>query len=212
MPFFKKIAAAAVATVITCSSAAAVTLDFTTGSLPFSGTEFGGWTLTFVPNSPSVFEAGPGVINLGNGDSLAGTTDGVGIGADDEITGGAMEYAILTFTTDVFLTNVYGLDHFANQTAPDQEEMRVTVGAAPGAVDASLMATNTDSVGFSDLETNLKGSVFTFWAGEGNDGAGNPDWALAGVTVQPIPLPASALLLIGAIGGLGVMRRRAKRA
>lgn len=219
MPFLKKITVAAVATVMTCSSAAATTLDFTTGILPFEGTEFGGWTLTFNPNAPAIFEAGDGVINLPNGDTLAGTTDGVGILPNDEIDGPVeetdppTEWATLTFTTDVILTNVYGLDHFkdANRDADDQEEMRVTVGAVPGTIDAFKDATAPCcNVGFSDLETNLVGSVFTFWAGSGNDAAGLPNWALAGVTVQPIPLPASAFLLLGAVGGLAAMRRRKK--
>ncbi|MEL6683357.1 MAG: VPLPA-CTERM sorting domain-containing protein [Pseudomonadota bacterium] len=211
MSFLKKIAAIATATVLSSSAAFAVTLDFTTGALPFSGTELGGWTLTFVPDAPDVSETGPGLLPLANGDTLAGTTDGVGI-LGDELDGGGMQYAVLTFVEEVFLTNVYGLDHFANATVNDQEEMRVTVGAVPGAIDASLMATDTGGIGFSDLVTSLRGTTFTFWAGEGNDGAGKPDFALAGVTVAPIPLPASALLLLGAVGGLGAMRRRAKRA
>ncbi len=213
MSFMKKIAAAVTATVLTSSAAFAVTLDFTTGALPFQGTEFGGWTLTFVPNQPNVSEAGPGLINLDNGDTLAGTTDGVGI-ITDELNGDTLQYAVLEFTDgrDVRLTNLYGLDLFSNATAKDQEEMRVTVGAAPGAVDASLMASSTAQPGFGDLKTNLVGNMFTFWAGEGNDGAGKPDFALAGATIAPVPLPASALLLLGAVGGLGVMRRRTKRA
>lgn len=213
MSFFKKIAAIATATVLTSSAAFAVTLDFTTGALPFSGTEFGGWTLTFVPNQPNANEAGPGLINLANGDTLAGTTDGVGI-ITDEFDGSALQYAVLEFTDgrDVRLTNLYGLDLFSNDDATDQEEMRVTVGAAPGSIDAFLQASSTAEPGFGDLKTNLIGNMFTFWAGEGNDGLGEPDFALAGVTVAPIPLPASALLLLGAVGGLGVMRRRTKRA
>jgi hypothetical protein len=208
MSYITKIAAAAAFTVVTATSASALTLDFTTGALPFSGTEFGGWTLTFVPDNPNANEAGPGPISLANGETLAGTTDGVGIG-DDELTGSKIEYAVLTFMEEVFLTNVYGLDHFLNTNpdVEDQEEMRVTVGSMPGAIDAAMMATNTDNIGFSDLQTSLKGTTFTFWAGEGNDGAGKPDWALAGVTVAPIPLPASALLLLAAVGGLGVARR-----
>ena len=110
------------------------------------------------------------------------------------------------------MTNVYGLDLFSNASATDQEEMRVTVGAAPGAVDAFLQASSLSQPGFGDLQTMLKGSIFTFWAGVGNDGAGRPDFALAGVTIAPIPLPASALLLLGAVGGLGAMRGMKKRA
>ena len=211
MSFMKKIAAVATATVLTSSAAFAVTLDFTTGVLPFQGTEFGGWTLSFVPNQPNVSEGGPGPIALANGDTLAGTTDGVGI-IGDEIDGDSLQYAVLEFTTDVFLTNLYGLDLFSNANATDQEEMRVTVGAVPGAISASLMANSTAQPGFGDLQTMLKGSIFTFWAGVGNDGAGRPDFALAGVTIAPIPLPASALLLLGAVGGLGAMRGMKKRA
>lgn len=210
MSFLKKIAAIATATVLSSSAAFAVTLDFTTGALPFSGTEFGGWTLTFVPNQPNANETGPGLINLANGDTLAGTTDGVGI-VTDELDGSALQYAVLEFTTDVWLTNLYGLDLFSNAAATDQEEMRVTVGTAPGAIDASLAASSTAQPGFGDLQTMLKGSAFTFWAGTGNDNAGRPDFALAGVTVAPIPLPASALLLLGAVGGLGAIRRRSKK-
>lgn len=214
MSFMKKIAAAAVATVLSGSAALAVTLDFTTGALPFSGGEFGGWTLTFVPDNPNASEVGPGLINLDNGDTLAGTTDGVGI-MGDELDGNSMQYAVLEFTDgrDVRLTNLYGLDLFSTADGSDQEEMRVTVGAAPGAIDAFLQASSTAQPGFGDLKTSLVGNIFTFWAGSGNDNAGRPDFALAGATLAPVPLPASALLLLGAVGGLGAMRRRtAKRA
>ena len=68
MSSMQKVAAIATATILTSTAVSAATLDFTTGALPFQGTEFGGWTLSFVPNQPNVSEAGPGLINLANGE------------------------------------------------------------------------------------------------------------------------------------------------
>lgn len=55
------------------------------------------------------------------------------------------------------------------------------------------------------------GGLQTFtWNGQASSGAGISDWDTFGVA--PVPLPAGGLLLMGALGGLGLVKRRRRKA
>lgn len=142
----------------------------------------------------NISEAGPGAIG-----PLAGTVDGLGIG-DDEISfpGEAMS---ISFETAVTLTAIYLLDFFAG------EQVFISNGTAT----TMFVASANDGIGFFTGSLGLTGTVFTFAAGEPDDNVtGVSDFALAGVEIAPIPLPAAAgLLLAGlAMGGFVARRRR----
>ncbi len=64
---------------------------------------------------------------------------------------------------------------------------------------AGYSSTDRRTFFFGDIATN----GFSIRAFERND-----DFVVASFTVAPIPLPASALLLIGGLAGFGVIRRR----
>lgn len=61
----------------------------------------------------------------------------------------------------------------------------------------------TDTFTFAPIRVTRGDTIAFILAGSGGVDA---------VTISPIPLPAGAVLLLGALGGLGVMRRRANRA
>lgn len=59
----------------------------------------------------------------------------------------------------------------------------------------------------SVLEVDVVGS--TFVSIDGNS-RGSAYWLIDVVDIEPVPLPASSLLLLGGLGGLAAMRRRKK--
>lgn len=210
------IGAFATATVFATSFAASAALiDFTDDSADLSGV-----TITSSPEDVNTNEGGPGAVLLSGGATLAGDNDGFGIG-DDEITstGDLVEFVTVDFGRSVRLTGAFFFDLFEAADADDpQEQARITVGAAPGAIDAFLDGTEKfapGGVGLGELTgLNLVGQVFTFFVGDDNDEVGDADAALAALEfseLAPIPLPASILLLGAAVGGLGAMRRKSRR-
>lgn len=195
-------------------SASAAILDFTKG-LPgaTSGTEFGGWTLTGYYNGKekalNTSSTGPGAVG-----PLAGDNDGVGV-ITDEITFGT-DYVTITFAEEVTLIGAYFLDLYNKTTT--REVANISVGGSVGNVDATLSGYSVKNGGVGEsgygelLGLSLRGTQFTFFAGDTNDDFGTPDFALAGLDIAPVPLPAGMLLLPTAIGGLMVARRRKKQA
>ena len=57
------------------------------------------------------------------------------------------------------------------------------------------------------LEVDVTGSTFVQLDG---NRSGNAYWLIDVVNIEPVPLPASSLLLLGGLGGLAAMRRRKK--
>jgi hypothetical protein len=201
-------AAAVAATAIGAFSASAAIVDFT-ASASTSGTVAGAnWTLasnggplTFV----DVDAPGP----LG---PLAGLNDGVGVG-NDEITIGS-EFVTVTFDRKVRLITYFVLDLFDDgPPVTDNESAILYAGASPmpGSFVAELIASEPFAIGgfgFGQLGVDVVGTTFTFAAGNGNDGVGSADFALAGLEIAAIPVPASGLLIGTALLGLGLARRR----
>ena len=202
------LAAATVAALSTVGAASAAVIDFTANSTPNSGTIAGGvsYALTTAPTAP-VRNTGdaPGPIG-----ALLGQNDGVGVGAGNDEISFPGESATLTFSSAVTISALYFLDLFRNPTgSPDAEVVSVTADGGT----ASMFVAQEDFPGtgygaFTGL--SLTGTVFVFAPMQTNDGVGRPDFALGGLDVAPVPLPAGVLLLGTALAGFGMARRRAR--
>lgn len=195
-------------------SVAAATVDFTTNSLVSTATGFSGSTggLTYtLDGSPNAANKGDSVPGSASDElaaaGLAGDFDGIGI-VDDEV--GQQEFLTLTFNKKVKLTAAYFLDLFISKDdASEFETARITDGDSLQDFDAYNVYPQNG--GFGAFATvGLVGTTFLFFDSSGNDDIGVGDYALAGLDVAPIPLPAGFLLLGTAVGGLGLARRRKK--
>lgn len=161
------------------------------------------WTLTASGGNIVEGANGPGPIAAA---PLLGATDGLGI-FDDELTAGVETFTLM-FDQVVTVLNVYFLDLFIARNNTGLEVATVSVdGGAPVHFNAQVSEAG-NTIGFGAFATSLTGSSFLFTAEFSNDTRGNPDYALAGLDLAPIPLPAGVLLLGGALGALGFARRR----
>ncbi|MEM6388225.1 MAG: VPLPA-CTERM sorting domain-containing protein [Pseudomonadota bacterium] len=214
-------AAGALISTTVAASAASVELDFldfTASATGTSGTLAGtdiDWEITSnggLLSTATTTGPNTGTVISGLSDrTFAGETDGLGI-IDDEIDF-PDEAMTLSFTKggaafDVKLSAAYFLDLFIGAGS---ESANISIGDVPVLpADAVEMASVGGSIGFGDLTgLKLKGSSFTFFAGPGLDDKSG-DFALAGVAISSVPLPAGMLLMGTALGGLGLMRRRKK--
>lgn len=210
------LAAAAVAALSTAGAASAATIDFTDNdSYTFStggasGSIAGGVTYTLTPTGGDLTRVATGAPGM-TFPPLMGENDGIGIG-DDEVTS-PNEALTLTFSSAVTINSLYFLDLFQNPNAMQFNE-RVFVAADGGVANAfDAQVAFPDAFGYGAFTgLSLTGTTFVFTAGSENDGVANPDFALAGLDVAPVPLPAGVWLLGAALGGFGVMRRRARKA
>ena len=118
----------------------------------------------------------------------------------------------MSFDTAVHLTGLHFLDlyGFESVTVWADGHLLTSVGATFGTTDSGV-DDSEGGYGFSSL-LPTKVSTLTFFAGSQNDlldrRYGNPDFALAGVDVAPVPVPGSAVLVLTALGGLSILRRR----
>lgn len=146
---------------------------------------------------------------------LAGIVDGLGV-RDDEVAFPNQSVTV-DFGQSVLISSLYFLDLFGTNPGGEAEETDegVTVTNARGFSQTFLAQTlNQDgTVGFGSFgDLSITGSRFTFTPIEQNDAFARPDFALAGIEAAAVPLPAGILLLGGALGGLGLARRKKKAA
>ena len=212
---------AAQAALVDFTNPSTYTLSGTTGSgtsvdgtLGFTLSSMGGGNIT--NNEVADYEAD-------RVSPLSGQVDGLGIespNSNDEITY-PLEALTVTFDRAVTISRLYFLDLFGVRpgVAEDEDDESAVVTTDGGMSEEFFAQTlNQDgTVGFGDFMTNLTGTSFTFTAGLQNDAFAFPDFALAGfevteVPVSPVPVPAGILLLGGALGGLGLARRKNKAA
>lgn len=213
---FHTLSLAAIVTMAGAMTASATTIDFTdNGSYTFTpaaatgSTDGIGWTLDSNPSSST----------LTNSEAYNGTTtpttplalenDGIGVimksEVDDEVTF-PRESLTMTFDEEVGITGFYFLDLFGLET--------VTIYADGNLVTPLTVATTTTGAkdnsegGYLYYAFDASVTTLTFVPGSKNDNRGKPDFALAGIDLAAVPVPAAGLLLLTALGGLGLARRR----
>lgn len=209
------------------AGASAATLDFTdfgsyigynasgaTGSIGSVD-----WTLSAVGGALKV-DTNPDVGDS-TGISLALATDGVGVGSgDDEVTNND-EALLLEFSRAIKVTAVHVLDLFFSVQPPGLE-LALAYDDATDTMIVQLAA----GVPLGDATGGYAMGSFAEFAvkkmrfeagGTADNPTGTFDFALAAVEYaasegnepDPVPLPAGGLLLLGALGGLAALRRRA---
>lgn len=212
----------------TATGASAALLDFTEGLPGKTSGDLGGgvtWNLTAVGGTISTgfaYDGGNFFKNTSNGtaitrnETFALDNDGVGI-IDDEVTNGD-EALVLTFSKSIFLTAVHFLDLFIGDNG--QVESAITYDADTNTMIVEAFA-NGNVAGYANKAVGGVGGEavksIRFVPGPGKDD-GSADFALAGIefSTNPdgnpniVPLPAGGLLLVGALGGLAMVRRRKK--
>lgn len=217
-----KAAATAVALAFAPVSAGAATLlDFTVESPSLTGSVgFGGITYAITgnpqaPNANQSFDGPSGAAYCGAA-LLACKKDGFGV-SDDEITavdnsGPTPNQSItVTFSSAVNFLGFHALDLFRAADG-DTRERAVVYRDGRRSTTSGFGALETiggGNGGYRFAEVFMGGvTSLTFFARNGNDDVGNPDWALAGVVVQAVPLPAAAWMLLAGLAGLGIVGRK----
>lgn len=208
---------AAIVTTAGAMGASATTIDFTdNGSYTFTptaatgSTDGIGWTLDSNPSTSLLTNS-----EAYNGISkpvtpLALENDGIGVilkatDVDDEVTF-PKESLTMTFDEEVGVTGFYFLDLFGRET--------VTIYADGNLVTPVTTVTspwgprNNSKGGYVYYAFDTTVTSLTFVPGSNNDNRGKPDFALAGIDLAAVPVPAAGLLLLTALGGLGLARRR----
>ncbi|MEP5760238.1 MAG: VPLPA-CTERM sorting domain-containing protein [Litoreibacter sp.] len=220
--FKSVILAAGFAAASVVGASAATVIDFTdhsvvgstNGLTSVSGSLGGGvdWTLSAVGGTLNVNTA-TDAPNAAAAAGLVYDNDGVGVedgNGDDEVTNDG-EALILEFSRAVFLQAVSFLDLFVDASA----ESALSYDDVTGDLIVETFATG-NAAGFSTQNVaDLEVKRIRFVPGAGADDTSR-DFALATVDLRSsdgnvpdtVPLPAAGLLLAGALGGLGVARRR----
>ncbi len=181
------------------------------------------WTIT--PSAGGTLTYNGGGDAPGAGDGLTGEGDGIGIrglGDVDEVDNmlgeSPREYLNLVFDQEVTLTAAFYLDLFQNPETQELEQASLFSGL--GAVGGNeLVSTNANvnailGTGFASANgLSFTGTQFSFAPTGQNDGLSLDNFALAGFSytvdeTEVVPVPAAGFLLVGALGGLGLMRRR----
>jgi hypothetical protein len=212
-PKFHTLTLAAFVTMAGAMGAAASTIDFTdegaytiTDDLATGTTDGIGWTLDSNPPDSRLrytqeFDGDAAPVT-----PLALENDGIGVSfllPDDEVSF-PRESLTMTFDSEASVTGFYFLDLFGAETVEIYDENNVlltTVTASSADLDNSVG-------GYTYFAFDASVTSLTFVPGPLNDSLGRPDFALAGVDLAAIPVPAAGLLLLTALGGLGLARRR----
>lgn len=187
----------------------AAIIDFTDTSVWIDGSStasVGGATVSLSSTGGMITQTNqaPGPVG-----PLAGLSDGLGIG-DDEISFGRnpIESITVTFSQPVRVSGLFFLDLFQSRTGQDLEDAVATFSGGQ-VISTNALVTPGDGIGFaSSFFAPIITSSITFTAAPGNDNLGRADFALGGIEVQPIPLPASAMLFGSALFGMGLLARR----
>ena len=214
---FQTLALAAIVTMAGAMAAAASTIDFTdegsytAGASQATGTTDGtGWTLT--PNPNVYFLTYSQEYDGTNAPvtTLALENDGVGVirnrnSTDDEVTY-PRESLTMTFDAAVEVSGFYFLDLFGRETVTVYADGNLVTSIAT--ISSPWGSGDNSEGGYVYYAFDATVTSLTFVPGSSNDNRGRPDFALAAIDLAPIPVPAAGLLLLTALGGLGLARRR----
>ncbi len=208
----KTLTSIAVAVAMTTGAASALVLDFTSSATGTSGDLGRGvtWSLTANGGALNSSQAFDGAMTTSSAsEELAFELDGVGVG-DDELSNSAsgMQELVLSFSAPVEVTGIAFLDLFIDSSRPAGESGMVTANGSTQSI-AAQSAVGVNG-GFAELFATFVTDQLVFSVDTSNDGIGVADGSLAAVYLAPVPLPAGGLLLLGALGGLGIARRRKK--
>lgn len=170
-------------------------------------------SLNFRENGGAGGNASTGCANQGG--MLACDNDGLGI-ANFEVTNfdptqlPPLQSVTIDFDKRVKLLGFKTLDLFMDPNSDDTESVKFYLdGDISTLTEFVAVETFQNNGGFADFALNTAAfNSITFFAGEGNDGQGNSDFALAALDIQVVPLPAAAWMLLGALGGLSMLSRR----
>lgn len=179
---------------------------------PFSGA---GTTFTIDADTFDVVGAGTIALNGEQNIEITQNIEGLGIdnnngifGSDSSQIDGSGSNDILVFT----FARVMRLSRIIFENVSDNDDFVFYVpGADPNATEYDIVNPlpfpdiNGDE-GFFDFG-NIEVTSFGIGALGRND-----NFRLSRIEIAPVPLPASALLLLAAVGGLGVMRMRKRAA
>jgi hypothetical protein len=162
------------------------------------------------PQSSSYCQANSGPIACGS--------DGLGV-LNDEI--GFGQSVTVTFSRALHITSLHFLDLFKSTNDNGHERASLYLnGDSSAAYHFDAVEVLGASNGVAEDDTRpLGGYLFanvnfsnvnsmTFFAMEGFTDDADNDFALAGIDVQAVPLPAAGWLLIGGLGTLIALRRR----
>ena len=201
-----------------CAPAHAVSIDFTDRSVwssAASTTTVLGALVTLSSNPAGQinfnqdFDGAPALSPFCG--EFACVSDGLGV-RDDEITTTETftQSVTVSFSKAVRVVGFAFLDLFVSRDGGTREVAQVAFDGGP--VSLSFDAVETVGGGRPGfLRVAIPGvtaSSITFTADLGNDAVGRADFALAGIDVAPIPLPAAGWMLVGALGGMALLRRK----